>query len=191
VLELGASSGYMTEVLERKGCTVDAVELNATDAAKAARHCRKIVVGSVEDSATFAGFGGPYDVVLMADILEHLRSPEAALREVRKRMHPDARALVSLPNIAYFRMRLDLLKGRFDYADYGLLDRTHLRFYTLKTAVALFAAAGLSLEEVIVPPPRVPRFGRVKGWVKSRWPELFALQIIYRLRPGSSHAAAG
>jgi hypothetical protein len=80
-------------------------------------------------------------------------------------------------------MRMDLLKGRFTYADYGLLDRTHLRFYTLKSAIDLFAASGFSTVEVIVPPPRVPKWGKLKAWVKTTWPTLFAIQIIYRLKP--------
>jgi 2-polyprenyl-3-methyl-5-hydroxy-6-metoxy-1,4-benzoquinol methylase len=85
VLELGASSGYMTKELVDAGCVVDAIEINPEDAAKASRYCRRIVVGSVEESESFASLTGPYDVVLMADILEHLRSPESALRQARSR----------------------------------------------------------------------------------------------------------
>jgi SAM-dependent methyltransferase len=183
VLELGASSGYMTKELVDAGCVVDAIEINPEDAAKASRYCRRIVVGSVEESESFASLTGPYDVVLMADILEHLRSPESALRQARSRLTATGQALVCLPNIGYYRMRMDLLKGRFTYADYGLLDRTHLRFYTLKSAIDLFAASGFSTVEVIVPPPRVPKWGKLKAWVKTTWPTLFAIQIIYRLKP--------
>lgn len=186
VLELGASSGYMSKILVDAGCVVDAIEINAEDAAKAARYCRKIVVGSVEESDSFSSLPGPYDVVLMADVLEHLRSPEAALREARRRLKTTGQALVCLPNIGYYRMRMDLLKGRFEYADYGLLDRTHLRFYTLESAVELFAASGFSTVDVIVPPPRVPKWGKLKTWVKARWPTLFAIQIIYRLKPAAT-----
>lgn len=183
VLEIGPSSGYMTKVLVERGCTVDAIELNRRDAEKAARHCRTLVVGSAEDDESYHRLSDRYDVVLMADVLEHLRSPESALRQARRRLAPDGHAIVSLPNIAYWKMRLDLLRGHFEYKDVGLLDRTHLRFFTLRTAVHLFQEQGLRVEEILVPPPKVRRFGQTKTWVKASWPSLFALQIVYRLRP--------
>jgi SAM-dependent methyltransferase len=182
VLEIGPSSGYMTRALTEQGCTVDAIELNPRDAEQAAPFCRKIVVGSAEDPGCYAGLNGPYRAALMADVLEHLRSPETALREVRKRLSPDGLAIVSLPNIAYWKMRWDLLRGNFEYKDWGLLDRTHLRFYTRKTAEELFASEGFRLIDTVVPPPRVQRFGRLKEMVKASWPSLLALQIVYELR---------
>lgn len=172
----------MTKVLVERGCTVDAIELNSRDAEKAARYCRTMVVGSAEDDASYEGLSDHYDVILMADVLEHLRWPELALKQARRRLSAEGHALASVPNIAYWKMRLDLLQGRFQYKDLGLLDRTHLRFFTISTATELFRAADLRVAEMLIPPPRVPRFGRAKEWVKSRWPSLFALQIVYRLK---------
>ena len=182
VLELGPASGYMTKILAEKGCVVDAIEINGKDAQKAAPYCRKIVVGSVENEESFAPLTGPYHVVLMADILEHLRMPEKTLAQVRQRLAPDGAALVSLPNVAYWRMRLELLRGRFDYTDTGLLDRTHVRFFTLKTATEMFTGAGFRIAHIAVTPPTVPRFGRLKEWVKKTWPALFSFNFIFHLR---------
>jgi 2-polyprenyl-3-methyl-5-hydroxy-6-metoxy-1,4-benzoquinol methylase len=182
VLEIGPASGYMTRVMKERGCTVDAIELNPRDAEKASAHCRKLVVGSAENADVFAELQGPYRVVLMADVLEHLRSPDETLRLVAARLTPDGEAVVSLPNIAYWKMRLDLLRGQFEYKDYGLLDRTHLRFFTRKTAEDLFHDAGFELVAAITPPPKVRRFGKLKELAKGTWPSLFALQIVYRIR---------
>jgi 2-polyprenyl-3-methyl-5-hydroxy-6-metoxy-1,4-benzoquinol methylase len=182
VLELGPASGYMTKVLAAKGCRVDAIEINPRDAAKAAPYCRKLIVGSIEEAASFAELSGPYQVALMADVLEHLRAPEKTLSAVRQRLAPNGAALVSLPNIAYWKMRLDLLRGRFEYTDTGLLDRTHLRFFTLKTAKEMFAQAGFRMTQLVVPPPTIPRLGRLKERVKRNWPSLFSLSLIYHLQ---------
>ncbi|NUO84024.1 class I SAM-dependent methyltransferase [candidate division KSB1 bacterium] len=182
VLELGPSSGYMTKILAQKDCTVDAIELNPHDAEKAAVYCRKIIVGSLEEDAPFELLDGPYDYVLIADVLEHLRAPEKTLQYLRSQITPTSLVLVSLPNIAYWEMRLALLKGRFDYTDTGLLDRTHLRFYTLKTAAAMFTEAGFRIEYVHITPPIVPRLGRLKEWVKRKWPTLFSVNFIFHLR---------
>jgi 2-polyprenyl-3-methyl-5-hydroxy-6-metoxy-1,4-benzoquinol methylase len=182
VLELGPASGYMTEVLASKGCAVDAIEVNPHDAAKAARHCRKMVIGSIEEERAWNGLTGAYRVVIAADVLEHLRSPELALAHMRRRMTPESRALVSLPNVAFWEMRLRLLLGRFEYTDTGVLDRTHLRFYTMKTAVEMFADAGLEVEDVVIPPTRKRPLRKLKTWAMRTWPSLLALHPIYCLR---------
>lgn len=186
VLEIGPASGYMTRVLSEHGCQVDAIELNPRDAAKAAEHCRKLVIGSAEDPHAFDELRGPYRVVLMADVLEHMRSPDETLRLAAERLAPDGEAVVSLPNIAHWKIRLDLLRGDFEYRDDGVLDRTHLRFFTRKTAEDLFRGAGFELVQAITPPPKVPgRFGILKELTKRSWPTLFARQIVYRLRVAS------
>jgi O-antigen biosynthesis protein len=183
VLELGPASGYMTRELVQRGCQVDAIELNVVDAEKAALHCRKLVIGSAEDPRSFSGLEGPYGVALLADVLEHLRSPADTLRLVAERLAPEGEVVVSLPNVAHWKVRLDLLQGRFEYRDDGVLDRTHLRFYTRKTAEELFREAGFELVMAITPPPRTRgRFGVLKELAKQAAPTLFARQIVYRLR---------
>jgi 2-polyprenyl-3-methyl-5-hydroxy-6-metoxy-1,4-benzoquinol methylase len=182
ILELGPASGYMTKILADRNCIIDAIELNPHDAEKAAQYCRKMVVGSLEDAEVFAELPGPYEVVLMADVLEHLRAPEAVLRAVRPRLSPGGMALVSLPNIAYWQMRLALLRGRFEYTDTGLLDRTHVRFFTLKTAREMFTQTGFRVAHVAVTPPTIPRFGKLKERVKRAWPTLFSINFIFHLR---------
>lgn len=182
VLELGPASGYMTKVLAERGCLVDAIELNAQDAQKASGYCRKIIVGSLEDETNFASLTGPYQVALMADVLEHLRRPEIVLRRVRKLLAPEGLALVSLPNVVYWRMRLEYLRGRFDYTDMGILDRTHLRFFTLKTATAMFEACGFRIERMATPIPAGVTLRGVKLWLRKVSPSFFAFNFVFHLK---------
>ncbi|MDZ7268073.1 MAG: class I SAM-dependent methyltransferase [candidate division KSB1 bacterium] len=182
VLELGPASGYMTAVLAGKGCRVDAVELNARDAAKAAPFCRQIIVASLEDEGWSRSLSESYQFALMADVLEHLRNPEEVLRRVRRLLAADGVALVSLPNVVYWRTRLQFLLGRFEYTDTGTLDRTHLRFYTLASAQDMFRAAGFHIEKVMVLTPENVRCKRLKRWLRKIRPGLFGFNFIFHLR---------
>ncbi len=74
--------------------------------------------------------GEQFDLVTYGDVLEHLLEPQDVLRETRNLLAPGGRVLISLPNIAFWTMRVKLLMGRFEYESMGLLDYTHLRFFT-------------------------------------------------------------
>jgi 2-polyprenyl-3-methyl-5-hydroxy-6-metoxy-1,4-benzoquinol methylase len=183
VLEIGPSSGYMTKILAARGCIVDAIELNPLDAAKAAVHCRTMVVGSVEDERALSQFPGPYDVLLMADVLEHLRSPDRVLLRLRRCMSPTGLGLASMPNIAHWRMRLSLLLGKFEYTETDLLDKTHLRFYTRTTGQQLFIESGFSVEKTVVPPAPPSQYRGLHNMIRRGFPTLFSVNFIYHLRP--------
>ncbi len=183
VLELGPSSGYMTRVLAMRGCRVDAIEVNPADAAAAAQYCVTIVEGSLDDDAPWARLRGPYDVAIMADVLEHLRSPEVVLTRVRSLLAGDGLALISLPNIAHWRPRLSLLFGRFDYTEMGIMDRTHLRFFTRKTALGMIHDAGFTVERIFIPPTPGSRLRRSYEWLRQNMPTLFSMHFTYHIRP--------
>ena len=103
-------------------------------------------VGSVDDAAVRERLSPDgYDVVLFLDVLEHLAHPEEVLIAARGWLRPRGIVLCSIPNVAHWRVRLSLLRGRFDYEDVGLLDRTHLRWYTRRTARELVAGAGYQI----------------------------------------------
>ena len=147
VLEIGCAEGYMSAYLRReKRCAVTAVEVCPQAAEAARKHCERVVVGDVEGTA-LAEVGGGYDVVLCADVLEHLRHPGRVLRSLAARLNPRGRALVSVPNVAHWDVRRLILAGRFEYDRSGLLDDTHLRFFTRETAGRLLEGAGLRVVE--------------------------------------------
>lgn len=80
-----------------------------------------------------------FDLVLALDVLEHLREPWALLRRISEHMHPTGAIIASIPNIAHYSIAFPLLlRGTFDYAKWGILDRTHLRFFTRESALKMF-----------------------------------------------------
>jgi methionine biosynthesis protein MetW len=148
VLEIGCAEGYMSAYLSRAlGCAVTGIELSA-DAARAARSvCERVVVGDVEAGALDELPAGGFDVAICADVLEHLRRPGLVLRRVREKLERDGLALVSLPNVAHWDVRRPLLAGRFEYGPSGLLDDTHLRFFTRDSAQRLIEQSGFGVRD--------------------------------------------
>ncbi|MDB5099860.1 MAG: methyltransferase protein [Cyanobacteria bacterium RYN_339] len=147
VLELGCASGYVSKLLvERLGCTVTGVELLEEYAALARAHCAEVLVGNLDQlDLTQALAGRQFDVVLAGDVLEHLLDPRRTLTQARALLAPGGRVVATIPNIAHGDVRLALLAGRFDYRRLGLLDETHVRFFTHSTVRQLFEQAGLAV----------------------------------------------
>jgi 2-polyprenyl-3-methyl-5-hydroxy-6-metoxy-1,4-benzoquinol methylase len=189
VLDVGCATGYLAAELSRRGCTVDGIEFDPVAAQQARAHCREVVVGDLEAPSIQAEVqrmlaSARPDVVVCADVLEHLRDPWTVLAWLRTLLAPDGRAVISVPNIAHWTARRALLRGRFDYTDHGLLDRTHLRFFTRASAAELARRAGFAvLAERLAGAPlplesRVPALGRVRDRCVHRYPELLALQFV-------------
>jgi 2-polyprenyl-3-methyl-5-hydroxy-6-metoxy-1,4-benzoquinol methylase len=149
VLELGPANGHMTAVLRDRGCTVVGIEYDAAMAAEAEPHAERMIVGDLDALDFEAELGDDrFDVIVAADVLEHLRDPLTLLQRLRPFLTPDGSIVVSLPNVAHGSVRLALLEGHFDYRDTGLLDRTHLRFFTRDNIDALFDEAELAVAEI-------------------------------------------
>ena len=164
VLEVGAHTGFFSQALRERGCRVTALEVDARAAAHASAHADRVVVGDVEDAAVRAELGGPFDVVLLMHVLEHLVDPWAVLRAMRAQLDRGGRTIVLLPNVACWRVRKALfLDGRFEYEDTGILDRTHLRFFTLDTARALLEASGYAIADWAPVDVCVPFERRLRG----------------------------
>ena len=123
-----------------------------------------------------------YDVVLFGDTLEHLPDPGAVLARLRSRLKPGGALVVSLPNVANWAIRLSLLAGRFRYTDRGILDRTHLRFFTRRTLIELLEGAGFRVVavEASVPLPgiRAEWLCRLAHRVGNWRPSLFAYTFV-------------
>lgn len=148
VLELGPASGYFTRHLrEALGCTVDAVELDPVMAEQARPFCRKLIVGDLASLDLSAAFEhGSYRVIVAADVIEHLVRPQAVIDALKPFLAPGGFMLISVPNVAYAGVIAALLDGRFDYRDEGLLDRTHLRFFTRDSLATLLGGCGLHVQ---------------------------------------------
>lgn len=186
IFEGGVSSGYFARVLTDAGYTVDGAEIDPDAAAEAAKVCDRMIVGDL--STLDPGLLAPaYDGFVFGDTLEHLPDPVAVLRRLRPLLADGGALVVSIPNIANWAVRLGLLAGRFRYTERGILDRTHLRFYTARTVREMLAEAGFRTEELVasVPVPLVTwtpllalahRVGNLR-------PSLFAYTFVIVARP--------
>jgi 2-polyprenyl-3-methyl-5-hydroxy-6-metoxy-1,4-benzoquinol methylase len=146
VLDIGCGEGELAARLAAEGNEVFGIDtLDAPANRDALAGYARMDLSRGLEGALFDG--APFHIILLLDVLEHLIHPERLLADVRARLAPDGVAIVSLPNVANVAVRLALLAGRFPYADRGILDRTHLRFYTRTTARALLEGCGFEVRK--------------------------------------------
>ena len=150
ILDVGAAQGFLGRQLEGSEFVIDAIEPNAYWAERAAPYYRSVFPTTVEDAA----LEQRYRVIVCADVLEHLVDPAGVVRRLCDAASPDAMFIISLPNVAHIAVRLLLLAGLFPPMERGILDRTHLHFWTLSSATDMLRQAGL--EVVRARPTGVP-----------------------------------
>jgi SAM-dependent methyltransferase len=150
VLELGPATGYMSRAfIEQRECSVVGIEFDPGMAERAATVCERVIVGDLDQVDLDAELGEDrFDAIISADVIEHLKDPLGAVRRLRPFLKEGGRFVISIPNVAHGSVRLALLSGRFEYRDWGLLDSTHLRFFTRETFERLLDDAGLDLVEL-------------------------------------------
>lgn len=181
VFEGGVSTGYLARRLVEAGRRVDGVEIDPDAARLAATVCERVLVADLQ-TLDLDKLRPQYDAFLFGDTLEHLPDPGDLLVRLHPRLRPQGRIVVSIPNVANWSVRLALLTGRWEYKERGLLDRTHLRFFTKRTAVKLLEDAGYCVESVVaaVPVPFVTRgpLAALIHRVGNLWPALFAYTFV-------------
>jgi 2-polyprenyl-3-methyl-5-hydroxy-6-metoxy-1,4-benzoquinol methylase len=141
LLDVGAADGFLSRHLTERGWRVTALEADPVAAGAGAAHCEAMLVADLDRD--IPALGPPFDAIVYGDVLEHLADPLRALSTLNRALAPGGDVMISIPNVAHLWIRLSLLAGRFDYADRGILDRTHLRFFTERSLRALLAEAGL------------------------------------------------
>jgi SAM-dependent methyltransferase len=162
VLDVGCASGYLAKTLTAFGNTVTGVEYDPAAAAEAEPYLERVVVADLDQVDLAEAVGGQtFDVVVFGDVLEHLRDPLPSLRAARGLLNPGGHVVVSIPNVAHGDVRMSLLLGRFPYGNLGLLDTTHLRFFTRESLQELLGDAGLVATEVRA--TKAPLFGTELG----------------------------
>jgi 2-polyprenyl-3-methyl-5-hydroxy-6-metoxy-1,4-benzoquinol methylase len=154
VLDVGAADGFLAELLTRQGWQVTALERDPAQAAKARGRCHEVIVADLDQAAP--RLEGPFDAIVYGDVLEHLSDPLPVLVGLDRTLAGDGRVIISVPNVAHVWVRLSLALGRWDYADRGILDRTHLRFFTKRSFAAILRDAGLVVEELVATPVPLP-----------------------------------
>jgi len=163
VLEIGCGPGSITRMLVQQGrCKVTGLELDMTAIEKAAPFCEVIMQADLNSTEwpRLLADALPFDVVVAADVLEHLYDPWKTLKQMIPFVGPDGCLVISLPHVGHAAVASCLVNGDFDYRDWGLLDRTHIRFFGLRNIEALFAQADLKIIDVkyVIKPPEETEF---------------------------------
>jgi 2-polyprenyl-3-methyl-5-hydroxy-6-metoxy-1,4-benzoquinol methylase len=147
VLDVGCGYGALAEAIERKGYTVCGIESHEGASSVAEARITKVIRLDLTDiPAVRAAIGEQkYDYLVFSDVLEHLCDPAGILKEYLPFLKEDGKVIVSVPNVAVWNVRLKLLFGVFEYSSTGTLDRTHLRFFTFRSAQRMLTELGLQV----------------------------------------------
>lgn len=196
VLDVGCGTGELTALVRDEcGARVVGVEPDPLRAARARERGIEVHEGVLTPS--LASALGTFDVVLYADVLEHLVDPLGELEKAAQFLAPDGVTIISVPNVAHWSVRVNLLRGRFNYAPTGIMDATHLRWFTSRTLLQLLKRAGFTPVQIkhssggFLPCyqntmlSRIPtrlRKAAIRRLIKLA-PTLFACQFVMVLRP--------
>lgn len=184
ILDVGCGAGAFAAGLreERRAAghelEIWGLELDAAAAAAAAAVLDHVWQGGVEDLVGRLP-DAHFDCICCNDVLEHLAWPDRALRDLRRVLKPEGVVVASIPNVRSFANVWDLVvRGSWSYADEGILDRTHLRFYTRASMADLFAAGGYRLlRQEGINPTGSWRFRMVNALTLGRWHDMRYLQF--------------
>jgi methionine biosynthesis protein MetW len=155
VLDIGCGTGSVTSMIrDFRHADVIGIEPHG-ERARAAEKTGLTVINGVYSPDIPTRYG-QFDVVVLADVLEHLVDPIELLEQIKSALVPGGRVLASIPNVAHWSIRLRLLAGKFDYKPMGIMDATHLRWFTRRAVRRLFDTAGYNIEHF---------YGSAGGWM--------------------------
>src|SRR4030042_230941 len=185
ILDVGCNTGNLGEkLIKEKNCEVWGIDYSK-EAIKLAK--KRLTQTKVFDLETYK-IPFPkekFDIIIFADVLEHLRYPEEILKKFSNMLNESGLVFTSIPNIANIKIRFNLLLGKWDYQEEGILDKTHLRFFTKKTIRSLFRNSGYRIIEMDSTPGfkffvlRYFKFLlKIQETLCKIYPKLFALQFI-------------
>ena len=194
VLDCGCSSGYLGKALiQSKNCKLYGIEINYNDAITARQIYKKVWIDNL-NTFDFNKIKKKFDVILLADVIEHLLDPKAFLKNVQSVLNKKGYIIASLPNIAHLSARLKLINGNFDYEKLGIFDNTHLHFYTQKTAVQLFKETNLCITYLegsitYIPKETIEKFLLSAGLISKDLskivnPDSLIYQFVIKAKPG-------
>lgn len=184
VLEIGCATGFVGEYLIKdKNCNVVGIELGKEESREAEKKLSLVFCGNIEDEKIVKDIAKlrKFDVIYASALVEHLKDPWEALRNWQKFMNKDGYLIITTSNIAHWTIRLNLLRGRFSYEDYGILDNTHLRFFTPVTFKKLVEDCGYKIEYFAIDPVG-GGFPRISKYLSKLFPDIFAYQMLIKAR---------
>ncbi|MEX0298323.1 MAG: class I SAM-dependent methyltransferase [Kordiimonas sp.] len=150
VIEFGCGAGRFLEAYKSINPQSECIgfELFESAAKEAQERCDKVITGNAEQDFKDLNLYGPeaFDLIIYGDVLEHFLNPWQTLQQHLTYLKPGGTVCACIPNASHWSIIFELVNGTFNYKDSGLLDRTHLRFFTKATIIELFQTAGLELE---------------------------------------------
>ena len=187
VLDVGCSNGaFGAQIKESTGAVISGIELCVDMAEEATSKLDHVYQGAVEDVLQSGALDEQkFDVIICADVLEHLVDPWTVLEKLKSLLSEDGSIVVSIPNIRHFSTLFSVIfLGYWPYRDRGIHDRTHLRFFTLRNIKELFSTSGLLIQDVHVnyrlveSPHKINRFSKFFAWPGIRG--FLAFQYLVR-----------
>jgi methionine biosynthesis protein MetW len=187
VLDCGCGAGDNARALSSSGWDVVGITISSREKEEASRFCSSVYLHNLELGLP-ADVNGNFDLVVFSHVLEHIRNPSKILQDVRKVMASGGRMAVALPNVLYWRYRLQFLLGRFEYEETGIMDSTHVHFYTFESGKKLLETNGFRVIESTVEgsfplrPLRniLPDAAHSIDRLACRlWPGCYGLQLLY------------
>lgn len=171
----------MQSMIETRNCDCVGIEKNPVWA----RTARKLGLSVIEHDIQ-AGLGelshlGTFDHIIFGDVLEHTSNPEDVLKSSRLLLRPDGSVIVSLPNVVSLMSRIRILAGKWQYTDTGILDRTHLRFFCIRSGRELICDSGFRIIKESFAGPMTFHMGRVGILLTRARPNLLANQMIFEI----------
>jgi methionine biosynthesis protein MetW len=193
ILDIGCGAGDNGEILKEMGYTVDGITISEEEKSVAQKIMRNVYVYNVEQGLP-AAISGKYDVIILSHVLEHICYPQQLLKDIHGILNPGGALIIALPNLMHFRSRWQLIKGNFNYQEYGIWDYTHFRWYTYRTGKKLLEDAGFQVKqsEVSGEIPFEPKLKKVipagarnglYKLLKRISPGLFGFQLLYLAKP--------
>ncbi|MDZ7724818.1 MAG: class I SAM-dependent methyltransferase [candidate division KSB1 bacterium] len=188
VLDVGCGTGELGRRLQNgKHCRVYGIDISPQALVRAREHLYRTAVVDIEaDTPQLPD--QKFDVIILGDVIEHLRFPEPALKRLLQLLKTNGLVIVSIPNVANILIRLKLLAGKWQYTQSGIMDETHIRFYTFQSMLKLFENLGLQIKEFTSIPGRYfikkskrQNPTRLERLLSRWWPALFATQFVFKL----------
>jgi 2-polyprenyl-3-methyl-5-hydroxy-6-metoxy-1,4-benzoquinol methylase len=200
ILDLGCADGRLGELLRACGHEVTGVDLRKADGVgeRIDRFFEADLDHGIPDEV-----GDGYDIVLAADVIEHVRQPRRLLMQAQQRLAPHGTIVASIPNFSHWYPRSRVALGKFDYDRRGILDHTHVRFFTRDSFERVAKSTGLSVrrsETIGMPIEAFQRggngdgsatfgVGRLERVALDFWPTMFGFQFLYELEPSRDPAS--
>lgn len=175
VLDIGCATGYFAKELLKKKCETWGIDNNKEAIQKASQYCHKVITRNLNDDHVLPVPKKYFDYIILVDVIEHLLQPENILSLITSHLKKNGKIIISTPNIAHASIRWMMAKGEFQYTTLGIMDSTHLHFYTRKSLCDLLRKCNLKIEQLI------PTNGMCKVPLLSKITDRLPLSLQYQI----------